>query len=137
MTATLFQSCSKRNAFDRLIERQFNKCNNKNVCIIDLSKVIKSDWDTMYYFTNAYSLGEIDSILGFHLKEYIDVGDRMVLINKNRNVVYYQDWFPFPSDEVKDVVIFDTDKTYFVVEREKAIFSIRKENDFYFLKLIK
>jgi len=137
--ATICQGCSKRNNFDRLIEREFNKCPDKNNCIIDLSKVLKFDWDTMYFFTNAYSLSEIDSLLGFHLTEYSDVGDRIVLTNKN-NVVYYQEWFPYPSDELTEAfVAFDTEKNFFKIDRDNAIFSVRKDYDFYgfyFLKLI-
>jgi hypothetical protein len=90
----------------------------------------------MYFFSNANFLNEIDSILGFHLKEWTDVGDRIVLINKNNKVVYYQEWFPYPSDEIKNVVVFETNKKYIRVDRNSAIFSIRKENNFYFLKLI-
>lgn len=137
LTLSVFcQSCSKRNAFDKLIEKQFNQCKNTNSCIVDLSTVITSDWDTMYFFTNAYSLDEIDSILGFHLKEYIDIGDRIVLTKKKHKVVYYQEWFPYPSDEIKNIVIFDTEKKYFVVERKRAVFYICKKNQFYCLKLI-
>lgn len=134
--ATVFQSCSKRNAFDRLVEKQFEKCTGRDTCIIDLSKAIGSDWDTMYFFSNAYSLSEIDSILGFHLKEYVDVGSRIILTKGNSEVVYYQEWFPYPSNEAKDVAVFDTDREHFAIERQKAVFSIRKENRFYFLKLV-
>jgi len=105
--------------------------------VIDLSKVLTFDWDTMYFFSNANFLNEIDSMLGFHLKEYYDVGDRIVFTN-NRRVVYYQEWFPYP-DNIRKSVIFDTNKKYFKVSRNSAIFSIRKDEDFYdcyFLKLI-
>jgi hypothetical protein len=133
--AIVCQGCSERNNFDKLTEREFSNCPDKDNCVIDLSKVLTFDWETMYFFTNAYSLSEIDSILGFHLTEWYDVGDRIVFVKNNR-VVYYQEWFPYPSDEIKNVVVFDTNKKYFRVSKKNAVFSIRKENDFYWLKQI-
>ena len=129
------QGCSKRNSFDKLTEREFNKCPDKSNCVIDLSKILKIEWDTMYFFSNAIFLNEIDSILGFHLKEWTDIGYRIVLTNKSNKVVYYQEWFPYPSDEVKDIVVFDTNKKYFILDKNNAIFLVRKENNFYFLTL--
>lgn len=131
--ATLvLQSCSKRNDFDIIVEEKFENCKSNDECIIDLSSTLKLEWDTMYLFTNACSLSEIDSILGFHLSNWIDVGDRIVLIKKNK-VVYYQEWFPYPNSEINGVVAFNIDKRFIMFNRYDAIFSIRKVNGFYLL----
>ena len=48
---------------------------------------MRFDWDTMYYFSGACSLEEIEEDLGFALKEYSDIGDRVHLFLKD-NIFY-------------------------------------------------
>lgn len=50
------------------------------------------EWDTMCFYSAANSLEDINRDLGFELKEFTDVGDRLIFLNKGR-FVYQKEWF--------------------------------------------
>ena len=58
----LFISCTN-NDFDNIISNEYEKCleNNDRSCAVDLSVILKFEWDTMYYFSGANSLEDINS----------------------------------------------------------------------------
>ncbi len=131
-SALLFGSCSNRNDFDNIVANNFEECTEQNNnCIVDFSKIMKFEWDTMYYFSGANSLEDINKSLGFEFKEFTDIGDRIIFLN-NGKVVYQKEWFPNPSEELKGVV-FVTDLKTFKVDKSNAKFKISKQGKaFYF-----
>lgn len=127
-----FSACSNRNDFDDIVANEFETCSEqRNNCVVDFSKIMKFEWDTMYYFSGANSLEDINKSLGFELKEFTDIGDRIIFLN-NGKVVYQKEWFLNPSEELKGVV-FATDLKTFKVDKSNAKFEIIKENNYYIL----
>ncbi len=89
-----------------------------------MDKALEFDWDTVYYFSGKYSLDEINEILGFSLRNYTDVGARLIFVYKGRGVYSYE-WFPSPENLNEDVYML-TDLDFFKVDRHNAKFSIEK-----------
>lgn len=129
----LFSACSNLNDFDNIIEREFDKCSKQSSnCVLDLSNIMNFEWDTMYYFSRANSLEEINEYISFNYEQFVDIGDRVIFL-KNKKVVYHQDWFPNPSDEPVGV-IFDTDLKVFKVDKSNAKFKAEKKGNLLYLK---
>ena len=81
---TLFSSCSKD------IDEKIEDCYNANDTIINLSNLYPEEWDTVYYFTNACDLDSVEKRVGPVIKRlYEDVGDRILILNRNKKVKYY------------------------------------------------
>jgi len=129
-------SCS--NDVDKLVAKQWDECKDKENCIVDFSKIINKDWDTMYYFTNALSFEEINSKLGFYLYKYKDVGDRIIFLKQYSTyckIVYYKEWFPYPEMKTEEIFIDDVDGML-KVGKLNSKFKVTKQGKLYSLKLI-
>ncbi len=124
-------SCSNRNDIDNIISNEYEKCDSKTNCIVDLAVSMNFEWDTMCYYSGAYSLEEINQDLGFDLKQFTDIGDRVIFLSKG-NIVYQKEWFPNPS-EPKIGTVFKTDLKKFRVSKLDARFRINKEGQVFFL----
>lgn len=124
--------CSSRNEMDNLIISEWDKCSSKDNCIIDFSTAMDFEWDKMFYFSSAFSLEEINAKLGTELKNFTDIGDRLVFMNGNK-VVYHQEWFYNPSGKPKGTV-FSTDDNFLEVSKEQAKFKIKKSEALYYLE---
>lgn len=115
-----------------MVIQNLEQCDDKYHCILDIGNAIKVQWDTMYYFSGASSLEEINSVLGFELKQYTDVGPRVIILKGNK-VVYHEEWFRDPESNKKDI-IFNTDNKYFKLGRAEAKFKIEDGGNAYVLK---
>lgn len=128
-------SCSNKNDIDNIVYKKWNECIEKHHCNVDFAQLMTFDWDTMYYFSAVYSLEDINKEIGFELKKFIDVGDRVIFLSKGR-FVYQQEWFYYPEEPFKGV-FFDTNMSKFKVCKKDAIFSVKKINDAFYLENIK
>ena len=112
------------------------KCNEKN-CVINMAEIVSGDWDYMYVFQLGMSQAQIDSKLGFEYPFFEDIASRVIFV-KNNKVVYHEDEFPNPEKIKKGELYFESGNVnYLKISREKAIFSVTKENGYYRLDLKK
>jgi hypothetical protein len=125
-------SCSNKNDFDYIVADKYQQCEENTICVIDFSALMWFEWDTMCFYSGANSLDEINKDLGFELEEYIDVGDRIIFLNKGK-VVYYQEWFPEPSKPLEGTV-FVTDLKKIRLPKSDTKFKIKKEGKAFFLE---
>jgi len=124
-------SCSHNGDVDKLIVKIESNCINKESCIVDFSKEIEGEWDTMYFFSGANSLEEINGILGFELKQFTDVGDRVLFLKGNK-IIYQKEW-SFNSEDKLGEIIFVPQTKFFKYNRENCKFKILKNNELYYL----
>lgn len=102
--------------------------------VIDISSLTWFEWDTMYYYSNKYSLDEIVEDLGMSLTEYTDIGDRVIFFNKGK-IIYIEEWFPyFEGEKAKGGITFGADKMY--IPLTDAKFTFEKVNRVYLLRHI-
>lgn len=128
---TLF-SCSCKNDFDVIVSENWRQCSEDSYCIIDFANSMNFEWDTMCFYSGAFSLEEINSDLGFDLKDFSDIGDRVVFIY-NGKVVYHKEWFPQSSKPLAGTV-FITDQSKFRVTKSDAKFIITKVGSAFYLE---
>lgn len=134
VSCLFFFSCSNSNNFDDIISDEWKKCQEEGKNTIDLSNVMQFDWDTMCFYSGAITLEEINQDLGFELKEFTDIGDRVIFLNKGV-VVYHHEWFYQPS-EPGEGTVFETDLKKFKISKLDSKFEIRKEGKIFYLKKI-
>ena len=139
---SLFSSC------DKDIDERIKDCYNSNDTIINLSDLYPEEWDTVYYFTNACDLDNMEKRVGPVIKRlYGDVGDRILILNRNKKikdyshlneVVLYKEYFPNYGQKIKGALfVFKNEPDMIAIPREKANFIIRKrdENSFWVIHL--
>lgn len=99
--------------------------------MISLSDLYPEEWDTLYYFSNAYNLEMMEKRVGPIIgKLYEDVGDRILILNKENEVVYYKEYFPNYGQKIEGAVfLFKDDPDMIAIPREKARFLIRKRDE--------
>jgi len=130
----LFSSCRKD------IDERIKECYNANDTIINLSDLYPEEWDTVYYFTNACNLDEVEKRVGPVIRRlYSDIGDRILILNKNQKVkdnshlnevVCYKEYFPNYGQKIDgSVFVFKNRPSIVAIPREKANFLIRKIDD--------
>lgn len=124
--------CSNKNEIDSLIINEWEKCGDKNSCIIDFSTVMSFEWDKMFYFSSALSLEEINAKLGTELQGFIDIGDRLIFMS-NDKIVYHQEWFYDPSGKPQGT-IFSIDDNFLEISKNQSKFKITKNEDVYYLE---
>ena len=125
-------SCSNKKDIDSIVSKEYEKCNNNATCVIDFAERMNFEWDTMCFYSGANSLEDINKDLGFELKEYTDIGDRVIFL-KNNKVVYQKEWFPNPSEPTEGI-IFETNNNKLRVSKSNSKFKIRKENKTFYLE---
>jgi hypothetical protein len=128
----LVTSCTIKNDFDYIISIQWKKCNKDENCIIDFSNSMPFEWDTMYYYSGVNSLEDINKDLGFELKDFTDIGDRVFFVKGNK-VVYQKEWFSNPS-EPKEGTIFIPEQNKFRINKSNAKFKIKKKDKVFYLE---
>lgn len=129
----MIYSCS--NTSDSKISRKLqNTCAEQGSnCIISLNEIITEDWDYVLISTESFSLEDLNNQLGFEYPYFTDIGKRIIFVKGNK-VVYYEDEFPDPEQIKKGEVYFDMGNNNFMkIERDKAIFKVVKENNYYIL----
>lgn len=125
-------SCSNKNDFDSIVSNEWDKCNVSSNCTIDFEYLMNFEWDTMCFYSGANSLEDINSDLGFELKKFTDIGDRVIFLKKGK-MVYQKEWFYKPS-KPREGTVFVTDLKRFRVSKLEAKFEIKKEGRVFFLK---
>jgi hypothetical protein len=125
-------SCSTRNDIDDVVAKKWAQCADKSNCVIDLSDSMQFEWDTLYYFSAANSLEEINEELARQATGFTDIGDRVIFMHGDR-IVHHTEWFPQPSEPTKGVV-FSTDSKKFKLPDSDAKFKIRKDGMAFYLE---
>ena len=115
----------------RDIDRKIKDCYNSNDTIINLSDLYPEEWDTVYYFTNAYNLDSMEKRVGPIIKKlYRDVGDRILILDNKKEVVCYKEYFPNYGQKIEgSLFLFKNNPNMIAIPREKANFRIRKRDD--------
>lgn len=131
----LLSSCNKD------IDGKIEDCYNANDTIINLADLYPEEWDTVYYFTSACRIEDMEKRVGPVIRRlYRDVGDRILILNNNKKtrdythlskVIYYKEYFPFwEQEQIKGALfIFKNDPKVIAISRKKAIFTIRKRDE--------
>jgi hypothetical protein len=131
---TFFSSCSKN------IDERIKECYNNNDTIINLSELYPEEWDTVYYFTNACNLDDMERRVGPVIRKlYVDVGSRILILKRSQEekdnshlneVVCYKEYFPNYGQRIEgSVFVFKNRPPIVAIPREKANFLIRKIDD--------
>jgi hypothetical protein len=108
-----------------IAERLYSKCGNKQVCRIPLKDVTDFRWEKVYVFSAGTSLEEMDQALGFHYKQWEDIGEKIIFVLKGK-VVYHEDYFPYP--EMKNgTVRFELSNSTYIGWYNEAVFSVEKQ----------
>lgn len=131
---TFFSSCNKD------IDRKIEDCYNANDTIIYLADLYPEKWDTVYYFTSACKIEDMEKRVGPVIRRlYGDVGDRILILNINKTprdytdlskVVLYKEYFPNYGQKIEGSIFsFKKRSKILAIPREKAKFVIRKIDD--------
>jgi hypothetical protein len=128
----LLIACSDKNDIDNIISEKWEQCGDKSNCIIDFANSMQFQWDTMYFFSGANSLEDINKELGFSYTQWEDIGDRVIFLNKGK-IVYHKDWFPTADEPVKGAV-FITDLDKLKLTKSEAKFKISKKGKAFYLE---
>jgi hypothetical protein len=109
-------------------------CKSQN-CEINMANYIVEDWDYMFIFKVNTSLEQINSQLGFTYPYFEDIANRIIFV-KGDKIIYHEDEFPNPEKVKKGELIFNIgDENFIKIKKDKAIFLVRMEGDFFELKL--
>lgn len=114
----------------RDIDKKIEECYNSNDTIINLSDLYPEEWDTMYYFTNACNLEDMNARVGPIINRlWQDVGDRILIFNKDK-IVCYKEYFPNHGQELEGALFLFKDAPDIVaLPREKTQFLIRRRDN--------
>jgi hypothetical protein len=74
-------------------------------CIIQIDSAMPVAWDHFYYFNDAMSRGDIESVLGTALPQYKELTTQIVLMREGR-VVYHETWPTNIEHPLQNEVIF-------------------------------
>ena len=127
----LISSCEDYNDIDRLVIKEWEATRSNKCCVVDFSKTLFFDWDSMYYFSGAYSLEDINKYLGRKVDSFTDIGDRVVFVN-NGYIIRHYEWCKYFDGEPQGVV-FSVNSNTFSIDKNKAIFLVQKKKNLYML----
>lgn len=125
-------SCNNFNEIDHAVINKYKECVNKDSIVIDFSKEVSFDWDSMYYFSGAYSLENINSVLGRKIYGWTEVGDRLIFVFRGRIVRHYE-WFKEADSSPCGTVFLFENRDFFSVSRFQSKFFINKKDQLYIL----
>ena len=122
-----FCSCNRnlRN-IDSMIKDNYNSHDT----IINLSDLFPEEWDTVYFF-GACSAKDIAKRTGPVIyRLWRDVGDKMLILNKDKEVVYYKEWDMYYGQDLEGAFFrFKRDVMMIAIDRRDANFLIRKRDE--------
>ena len=114
---------------DNSIDSKIRNCFNSNDTIINLYDLYPEEWDTVYFF-NASSTEDIEKRIGPIINDlWVDSGDKMLILNKYRKVVYYKEWDMYYGQNLDGILFrFEKDSPIIAIARKDAKFLIRKRD---------
>ena len=120
----LFSSCIRN------IDSKIEKCYNSNDTLVNLSDLYPEEWDTVYFF-GACSLEDIEKRIGPVINHlWTDVGNKMLILNKRKEIVYYKEWDMYYGQDLKGAFFrFKNAPVMIAIPRQKANFIIRKRDE--------
>ena len=88
------------------------------------------EWDTVYFF-GACSLEDIEKRIGPVINHlWTDVGNKMLILNKRKEIVYYKEWDMYYGQDLKGAFFrFKNAPVMIAIPRQKANFIIRKRDE--------
>ena len=112
---------------DNSLDSKIRDCFNANDTIINLCDLYPEEWDTVYFF-NASSTEDIEKRIGPIINDlWVDSGDKMLILNKYRKVVYYKEWDMYYGQNLDGILFrFEKDSPIIAIARKDAKFLIRK-----------
>ena len=121
----LFTSCG------RDIDAKIKRCYNANDTLIWMSDLYPEAWDTLYFLTRDPFPQEVEKRMGPNYRYLtIDTGDKMLLVDSLKNVVYYKEWEMIYDQKVNwSLFVFDDTSKVIAIPRDKAKFLIRKSDE--------
>lgn len=123
--------CTNKKDINYIIIQKWKQCNYNN-CTIDFANEMWFDWDIMCYYSGANSLEDINKDLGFELKHFIDIGDRIIFL-KNNKIVYHKEW-NIGYNNSKEDIIFVLHYKKLKIPKRHSKFIIKKQNDIFYLE---
>jgi len=115
---------------NRNIDTKIKDCYNSNDTIIKLSDLYPEEWDTVYFFGSC-SVSDIAKRTGpviYNL--WHDVGDKMLILNKKNEVVYYKEWDMYYGQNLEGAIFrFNSDSIMIAIPRKDAKFLIKKRDE--------
>jgi len=121
----LFTSCRSD------IDSKIKHCYYTQDSIFWMSDLYPEEWDTLFYFSGAYSLEDVAERVGPNIyNRYVDVGRRLMLVDKRGIIVYYKEYFVNYGQKSKSSSFFLSENSkMWAIPRDKAKFLIRKRED--------
>jgi len=115
---------------NRNIDTKIKDCYNSNDTIIKLSDLYPEEWDTVYFFGSC-SVDDIAKRTGPVIYSlWHDVGDKMLILNRKNEVVYYKEWDMYYGQELEGAIFrFNSDSIMIAIPRKDAKFLIRKRDE--------
>lgn len=115
----------------RDIDAKIKDCYNANDTIFWMSDLYPEAWDTLYFISGDPSLKEVENRLGPNFNYLtIDTGDKMLLVNSFKKVLYYKEWEMIYDQKIDwPIFVFESESKIMVIPRDSAQFLIRKRDD--------
>lgn len=112
------------------IDSKIKDCYYANDTIINLYDLYPEEWDSVYFFGSC-SAEEIAKRTGPVIYSlWGDLGDKMLILNKNKDVIYYKEWDMYYGQELKGALFhFNNDSIIIAIARKNATFLIRKRDE--------
>ena len=127
-----FTGCFTKNDIDKIVLSEWKKCKNEyEKCIVDFSNLMPFEWDTLYYYTGAVLIEDIEKEIGTRIP-YEDVGSRIIFM-KDGKITYYKEWFPYPEPKPDEPLVFAIEGNKLKLDTSNAIFRVEKKNNLLFL----
>ena len=116
------------NKFDRRIAWEYFWEKDKNgECVIDLTEVMKFEWDSAKVYSTAYSQEDIYNDIHTETEKYGDICSSLIFMNKGC-AVYCAYWFPYPLEEDPGSAIFCYEGHKLTIYPHDAKFRVYKDN---------
>ena len=120
----ILPSCKDNSIASKLYE----KCDEQNKCIRLVKDVTNFKWDKVYIFSVGTSLEDIERTLGVPYKQWQDIGDRIIFVEKGK-AVYHEEYFPYPEHIEKGRTFFELSKAPYIGQYSTAKFSVSKQKN--------
>ncbi len=127
----LLFSCQQENKgkLEKKISDYIEKNCFADTCYIDLNDIISFEWVELYVFNENSSLETIESVIGRDYPYYLDIGEHMIFVNENNEIVYHEYKFP-RTDFINKEIFFDLpDNNYYRIFKNKEFKVIKQKTE--------